>query len=296
MKQQDYFIVVLAHSLHGRLRRIHIPQTFVYAVLILALLGFCSVVGIVTSYARMAWKVANYNSLRREVDTLRGRYQNLQNVVNQTNTQMASLQMFATEVSVAYGIKQRLEGPADISAEGRLVPTFSESVQEYDSLRSLATLRRNHTRRMVRPPVMQPSLWPITGQLLSPYGHRMDPFSGEGAYHTGIDIKAPTGTSVRATADGVVLRAEWFGGYGKLVIVDHGSGIQTYYAHLARFHVIPGQEIRRGEPVGAVGSTGRTTAPHLHYEVRIGGAPVNPSRYLRSTVTHTATARKDFPF
>lgn len=293
MKQQDYFIVVLAHSLHGRLRRIHIPHTVVYAVVVLALLGAFSVAGFVGSYARMAWKVANYNSLRREVDTLRGRYQNLQKVVNQTNTQMASLQLFATEVSLAYGIKQKLEGPNDLAAEGRLVPTFSESVAEYDYLRSMAVFRRSHARRASRD-IMQPSLWPINGQLLSPYGHRMDPFSGEGAYHTGVDIKAVTGTPVKAAADGVVLRAERFSGYGKLVILDHGSGIQTYYAHLSRHDVMPGQEIRCGEIIGAVGSTGRTTAPHLHYEVRIGGAPVNPSRYLRST--HMQAAKRDFPF
>lgn len=293
MKQQDYFIVVLAHSLHGRLRRIHIPHTVVYAIIFLALLGAFSVVGFLGSYARMAWKVANYNSLRREVEALRDRYQNLQSVVDQTETQMASLQLFATEVSVAYGIKQRLEGPHDLSAEGRLVPTFSESVAEYDYLRSMASFRRSHARRVTRA-VMQPSLWPVNGQLLSSFGHRMDPFSGEGALHTGVDIKAVTGAPVRATADGVVLRAERFSGYGRLVILDHGSGIQTYYAHLSRYEVMPGQEIRRGEIIGTVGATGRATAPHLHYEVRIGGAPVNPGRYLRST--HVQAAARDFPF
>jgi len=292
MNQQDYFIVVLAHSLHGRLRRIHIPQQVVYAILLLALLGGISVIGAISSYARMAWKVANYNSLRREAEALRSRYDNLQNVVKQTNTQMASLQMFAKEVSVAYGIKERLEGPPDITAEGRLVPTFSESVAEYNYLRNVAALTRNYTRRWTE--AAPPSLWPVAGALLSPYGMRLDPFSGEGAYHTGVDIKAPSGATVHAAADGVVVRAEWFGGYGRLVIIDHGKGIQTYYAHLSRFDVVPGQSIRRGESVGAVGHSGRTTAPHLHYEVRMGGAPVNPVRYLRNS--QVQVARKDFPF
>jgi len=94
------------------------------------------VFGFVASYARMAWKVANYNALKREADGLRVRYQSLQQVVSQTNEQLASLQLYAKEVSVAYGIKQKLEGPADISAEGKLVPTFAESVQDYDFLRS----------------------------------------------------------------------------------------------------------------------------------------------------------------
>ncbi len=292
MNQQDYFIVVLAHSLHGRLRRIHIPQQVVYAILLLAFLGGVSVAGFVSSYARMAWKVANYNSLRREADALRTRYDKLQKVVNQTNTQMASLQLFAKEVSVAYGIKQKLEGPADITAEGRLVPTFAESVEEYNYLRNVAALTRNYAHRWTE--AAPPSLWPVNGPLLSPYGTRQDPFSGEGAYHTGVDIKAPTGAIVHAAADGIVVRADRFGGYGRLVIIDHGKGVQTYYAHLSRFDVVPGQEVRRGESVGAVGSSGRVTAPHLHYEVRIGGAPVNPSRYLRNS--QVEMARKDFPF
>ena len=106
--KQEYFVVVLAHSLHGRLRRVHIPHTAVYAVLGLALLGCFSAFGFVASYARMAWKVANYNALKSEADAMRARYQNLQKVVSETNVQMASLQLYAREVAVAYGIKQKL--------------------------------------------------------------------------------------------------------------------------------------------------------------------------------------------
>ncbi|MBZ5625036.1 MAG: hypothetical protein LAQ69_40990, partial [Acidobacteriia bacterium] len=114
--KQEYFVVVLAHSLRGRLRRVHIPHQAVYAVLVLALLGCFSVFGFVASYTRMALKVANYNALKREADGLRARYQTLLNRVNQTDTQLASLQIYAREVTVAFGIKQKLEGPSDISA------------------------------------------------------------------------------------------------------------------------------------------------------------------------------------
>jgi hypothetical protein len=103
--KQEYFVVVFAHSLRGRLRRIHVPHTAVYAILGLALLGGFSTFGFIASYARMAWKVANYNSLKQEADTLRTRYQNLQKVVNETNVQMASLQIYAKEVTVSYGIR-----------------------------------------------------------------------------------------------------------------------------------------------------------------------------------------------
>src|SRR3954453_2556507 len=122
--KQEYFVVVLAHSLRGRLRRVHIPHTAVYAVLGLALLGCFSTFGFVASYARMAWKVANYNALKQEADNLKARYLNLQKVVRDTNVQMASLQTYAAEVSMAYGIKQKLEGPASISTEGKMVPSF----------------------------------------------------------------------------------------------------------------------------------------------------------------------------
>src|SRR5262252_3635121 len=105
--KQEYFVLVLAHSIRGRLRRVHIPHQAVYIILGLALLGCFSVFGFVASYARMAWKVANYNALKREADGLRTKYQDLQKVVSQTNEQLASFQLYAKEVSLAYGIKQK---------------------------------------------------------------------------------------------------------------------------------------------------------------------------------------------
>src|SRR5215469_14741989 len=185
--KKEYFVVVLAHSLHGRLRRIHIPHQAVYAILVLAVVGCFSVFGMVASYARMAWKVANYNSLRREADALRARYQTLEKQVSQTNQQLASLQFYAREVSVAYGIKEKLEGPTDISAEGKLVPSFAESVAEYDYLRNadrMALASRRHAR-FGYPEKALPSLWPVEGRIMSGFAQRIDPFSGEGAFHKG---------------------------------------------------------------------------------------------------------------
>ena len=283
MKKQEYFVVVLAHSLRGRLRRVQIPHQAIYAVLVLALFGCFSIFGFVASYARMALKVANYNALKREADALRTRYQNLESLAAQTNQQLASLQLYAKEVSLAYGIKQKLEGPADIASEGKLAPpSFAESVQDYDYLKTgKAMAMRSVAFGRLRPLPGPPSMWPVSGRMvLSPFGHRTDPFSGEGAFHKGVDISSPAGTPVMATADGIVTHTEIESGYGRLVVVDHGNGIQTYYAHLSRFYAHAGQEVRRGEIVGFVGSSGRVTAPHLHYEVRLGGGPVNPYPYL----------------
>jgi murein DD-endopeptidase MepM/ murein hydrolase activator NlpD len=294
--KQEYFVVVLAHSMRGRLRRIHVPHQAVYAILALALLGCFSVFGFVASYARMAWKVANYNALKREADSLRARYQNLQKVVSQTDQQLATLELYAKEVSVAYGIKEKLAGPSDISAEGKLAPSFAESLADYDFLKRTDTMAlpsiRSHTFFSGN---SQPSLWPVDGRLMGAFGMRMDPFTGEGAFHKGVDLSAPVGTPVHVTADGIVEFADVESGYGKLIIVQHGNGIETYYAHLSKYYVHVGQEVRRGELIGAVGATGRVTAPHLHYEVRIGGGPVNPYRYLANASVAQPAPRKE-PF
>ncbi|MGE5568989.1 MAG: peptidoglycan DD-metalloendopeptidase family protein [Rhodospirillales bacterium] len=293
MKQQ-YFILVLAHSMHGRLRRVQIPHRVVYIILGLALAGCFSVLGAISSYVRMAWKVANYNSLRQEISALRERYQKLESEKEQTNAQLANLQLLASEISMVYGLKQMLEGPSDISQEGSLLPTVQQSIEEYDLLRS-ANLTR-YSRRYPRfwQVNTHPSIWPVEGTLRGHFGSRTDPFSGEGAFHRGVDISAPAGTPVRAAADGFVAQAQFMSGYGRVVIIDHGNGLQTYYAHLSRFAVVPGQEIRQGEVIGAVGSSGRATAPHLHYEVRLQGRAENPIRYMGRT--QTASARRDFPF
>lgn len=294
MKQQ-YFVLVLAHSLHGRLRRVQIPHRVVYVVLALAAAGVFSVFGAVTSYARMAWKVANYNSLRQEITSLRARYQRLQNETKQTNDQLANLQLLASEISMAYGLKRKLEGPADISSEGRLIPTVKQSIEEYDFL--LGANLSSYNRRYARPWLtnVRPAIWPVDGRLESYFGKRADPLSGEGAFHPGVDITAPTGTPVHAAADGVVLHAEMMSGYGRVVVIDHGNGLQTVYAHLSSFAVVPGQEIRMGEVLGGVGSSGRTTGTHLHYEVRLHGSPSNPRPYMSQTRI-ARSARQDFPF
>lgn len=298
MEDKQYFVLVLAHSLHGRLRRIHIPHQTIYFCFLIAVLSVLTVVGFLSSYVRMSSKVSNYNSLRQEVDALRSKYRDLQNVTNQKNEQLATLQLFASEVSVAYGLKRKPVGHVGAGiSDASLTPTFRESLDQYDFLRSasISSVHRTFPKRWQVN--VRPSLWPLDGRILSPFGGRTDPFSGEGAIHTGVDLWAVTGTTVRATADGIVASAAWGGPYGKLVVVDHANGMQTYYAHLSNFAVVAGQEIRRGDALGTSGGTGHTTGPHLHYEVRMGGTPINPYPYLaQSRVSLSARSGRDLPF
>jgi murein DD-endopeptidase MepM/ murein hydrolase activator NlpD len=239
----------------------------------------------------MAWKVANYNDLRKEVETLRARYQRLEDESKQKGVQLASLQVLANEVSVAFGIKRTLEGPSDIAREGRLLPTMSESLEEYNFLKTADLSRLARRANPLFHTNMLPNIWPVDGRLGSHFGNRTDPFSGDGGWHSGVDISAPSGTPVKASADGVVESAEWAGAYGKLVVLDHGGRVSTYYAHLSRMEVVPGQWVRRGTIVGRVGGTGRVTSAHLHYEVRRGGIPINPRPFLNGTLAQSRVSR-----
>jgi len=139
-----------------------------------------------------------------------------------------------------------------------------------------------------------PSAFPLHNAVnfTSAFGVRSDPFRGRAAMHPGIDLAGPMGTPVYATADGIVGRSEWnSGGYGNLVEIDHGQGIQTRYGHLSQRIAQPGQRIHRGDLIGLMGSTGRSTGSHLHYEVRIDGRAVNPVPFLQASSTFIAMQR-----
>ena len=138
-----------------------------------------------------------------------------------------------------------------------------------------------------------PSMQPVANlALTSNFGVRSDPFRGVAAMHAGVDIPGPSGTPIYATADGMVARAERAGGYGNLVEVNHGKGIETRYGHLSKILVAPNTKVVRGQLIGLMGSTGRSTGSHLHYEVRIDGHAVNPMPYLQVADTMLASQDK----
>jgi len=249
-----------------------------------ALLVVC-VLGMFSSYARIYWKASHYNELRASFEGLRTKYLELQRISRQHTEQMASLEILANEVSAAYGLNNpATPGNRSVSTTADLfVPSMNESIREFNYLKAASFGGIYHRYGVPKTGQAFPSTWPIEGVLRSSFGGRSDPFSGEGAFHTGIDLAAPVGTSVRASADGVVVSAAWSGAYGKLVVIDHGNGLQTYYAHLSSLLVIPGEEVRRGQTIALSGSSGRATGPHMHYEVRLAGTPVNPYKYLART-------------
>jgi murein DD-endopeptidase MepM/ murein hydrolase activator NlpD len=277
---QQYFVIELAHSVHGQAKRIRLSYKFLMYVVVSALFVSLFAVGAFAEYVRMSREVSEYKQLQTDFQGLRARYQQLERTLGQHNEQMASLETLASEVSVAYGISGPPAPPSSRILQPESLGGVKECFQEYNFLKaaSYSGIFRHYAHAWQAHNI--PSLWPVNGILRSSFGGRSDPFSGEGTFHTGVDLEAAVGTPVHVTADGVVTTAGWSGAYGKLVIVDHGNGIETYYAHLSQFLVVPGEEVERGQVLALSGGTGRVTGPHMHYEVRLHGTPVNPYKYL----------------
>ena len=289
--RKNYLILVVAHSVHGRIRRVNIPHYAIHLVLSFALFGLIVAVGLVSSYARMFLKVTDYNDLREEKQALLEQNEELKKTVEERNTQIASLGELATEVSIAYGIKRPEAERGEVgSGAGAGAFAFDNFVDRYDFLQQVRLSPEGGGSLLSWLENTTPSLWPVRGALSSAFGRRRDPFSGEGAFHTGVDLRARHGTPVVAAADGVVLRSGWAGQYGKSVALSHGRNqLSTRYTHMSRLYARPGQVVRRGEVIGQVGSTGKVTSSHLHYEVRYRGTAVNPYKYLKNAGSETAT-------
>jgi murein DD-endopeptidase MepM/ murein hydrolase activator NlpD len=151
-------------------------------------------------------------------------------------------------------------------------------------------IARSQVQRLNATLSLVPYRKPVVGavEFTSGFGVRSDPFLGRPAMHTGLDFRAPTGDPVRGTANGKVVSSGWSGGYGRMVEIDHGNGLSTRYGHLSEIHVKVGDVVKIGQVIGAVGSTGRSTGPHLHYETRIDGEAVDPQKFLRAGVRLSA--------
>lgn len=294
--QKRFYILFVARGDDGQLRKISIPVHYLYLFVIGAAIGFLSLTGIASSYTRMLLKVSEFNQLRTEKDQLKSNYSRLEQVAKERDMQVASLGSIASEVSALYGLKAQ---PTLVAASAEKIQDaeVSSSLDQLHALRTSALtgatmvgltmgLTRNVTTADWIKANSAPNLWPVEGQVTGSFGQRIDPFNGEGAFHSGVDIGSSYGHPILAPADGVVTLTEMMGGYGKTIMISHGNGISTRYGHLSGFAVTVGQHVQRGDVIGFVGESGRSTGPHLHYEVRINDLPVNPYKYLRMTVAH----------
>ncbi|MGH9593491.1 MAG: peptidoglycan DD-metalloendopeptidase family protein [Bryobacteraceae bacterium] len=289
MKTRFYTFFV-ATSDQSRVLKMRIPRYALQVLMVLAVVGGITITAAVGSYSRMLWKADRYNDVRSERDALKQQFTELQTTVKDTNQRLDSLQSLATEVAMTYGFMRFRETPFGLTpTSGTTDDDYGRSVEQFNFLkRNVTTVALENEGLHLLPPqpglgdaTFTPSLWPVNGHITASFGERLDPFSGEGEFHTGVDISADYGQAVHVTADGVVAVVDTRPGYGRLVVVEHQFGLTTWYGHLSNFNAEPGQQVHRGDVIGYAGMSGRATGPHVHYEIRINGAPVNPWRYLR---------------
>jgi len=280
--------MLVARNAEGELLKIPVPLHYAYVFIAGALIGMLTITGMAGSYTRMLLKTQRFNQLRTEKEALKSQYSQLEQIAQENQLQAQSLTSLAGEVSSLYGLKPDPAFQDDDPA--------SASLQQFYALRMTAMtgaasvgigmgdVRDASTRDWLRL-AQAPTLWPVQGRVSGSFGERIDPFSGEGAFHRGMDIAAPVGSRIIAPADGVVRFAQLVNGYGRTVLIDHGNGISTLYGHMSAYAVTQGELVHRGDTIGYVGQSGRSTGPHLHYEVRIFNTPVNPKPYLRFSFT-----------
>ncbi len=278
MESKQYTLLIFSEA-RGKVRKIEFPFYIGHLLLAFSIVGIVTVAALTTSYTRMLLKVSNYNDVRADREVLKSKYRTLQNVVTETNAKLGSLESLATDVALTYGFGEARHEkfPQSIlamAAQGNtaLDSGYHASLYAFNLLKITALKGPSDT---IAPSLFAvserssvPSIWPVRGAVSAGFGERIDPLNGE------------TGAEVMASADGMVLSAGREPRYGNAILLDHGNGMTTKYGHLSEVDVVVGQEVKRGEVIGAVGSTGRTTGPHLHYEVHIHDAPVNPARYL----------------
>jgi murein DD-endopeptidase MepM/ murein hydrolase activator NlpD len=215
--------------------------------------------------------LAENERLRATTATLR---QRLDGISKQMSDFEARTRRLAIVAGLSDSVRLGLGGP-------RSTGTQPDTLASEGTLLSsrLAALEGQFSRRSALI-ASTPTVWPVHGAVNSGFGARFDPFNGLPSFHEGVDISTPRNGPVLATADGIVLRSGWAGEYGKAIAIAHGDRYETLYGHLEETLVTEGQTVRRGERVGLVGSTGRSTAPHLHYEVLVNGRAVNPLEYI----------------
>jgi murein DD-endopeptidase MepM/ murein hydrolase activator NlpD len=229
------------------------------------------------------------NNYRLATEALSGQIQGLQAAINELGAKAAldpALQSAMDHLPAVVKNRAMGGGPSTAAALGAL-PALQSPENTFGLLRELlqgiesrlSSVRADLDKRNALA-AATPSIWPAHGWLTSRVGSREDPITGERDFHPGLDISADHGSPVYATADGTVSQAEPQSGYGNLVIVDHGFGLESRYGHLSRYKVRTGERVKRGDVLGYVGSTGRSTGAHLHYEVRLNGRLLNPLQLL----------------
>jgi murein DD-endopeptidase MepM/ murein hydrolase activator NlpD len=274
------FIIAHTHRSSSQIRRFCVQKSslrflaFLAATLICAsLYGFY---GLTRQAAHLRTELENQ---RLHVENERQRQE-----LNELNSRVEAVEDTSRKLAEKSGVVK--DEPPFPGNGGPALPLDADSLAALEVKMSQLERNMQAYERVLRERGYTPTVWPVAGKLEGGFGGRRNPFGGNSyEFHSGQDIEAAWGDPVMAGASGTVTFVGWQNGYGQLIVIDHGGGLTTRYGHLSHIDVVQGQKVARSQFIGRVGSTGRSTGPHLHYEVRINDQPVNPLQYLLTSAT-----------
>lgn len=315
---QKYFTVLVVPDRTSRVRKVTIARTSFYGA-VAGLVGIVAIAaGVLVHYVRVLGELSDYQSVYQENREVALQLRTYQERIRKLDTRLDHLERIEHKLRVMTSLvdptrniaigpvtgreePNEIDGDLDDSGNREDTDSISPSSPEADrrefEFRKIGfrleklegeaksrelSLEELHALLDDQRSILNstPSVWPTRGFVSSTFGYRVSPFTSVKKMHEGLDLAAPKGTDVVAPADGVITFAGVKGAYGNIVVVDHGYGLVTRFGHLSKVLVEPGQYVKRGSSIARVGNTGRSTGDHLHYEVRIDGVPVNPTRYI----------------
>jgi len=276
-RDDRFYAFIIAHTPRStsRIRRFCVEKRSLRIVAFLAVAMLCAAL---YGFYGLTQQAAHF---RTEFENQRLRDENQQQrlELNHLNTRVEAVEDTSRKLAEKSGVTS--DEVVSPGSGGPAQPLDAHSLAELDDKMSQLEHKMKAYESVLRERGFTPTVWPVVGKLESGFGGRSNPFGGRSyEFHSGQDIDAAPGEPVVAGASGTVSFVGWQNGYGQLIVVDHGGGLTTRYGHLSHIDVAQGQTVARSQFIGRVGSTGRSTGPHLHYEVRINDEPVNPLQYL----------------
>jgi murein DD-endopeptidase MepM/ murein hydrolase activator NlpD len=302
IKKKEYFTFMFLPGPNAKVRTLIISKSVIKSALVSVAAIMLLSLYLIYEYNDVKDKVWELQSMREELMQQKAQVQNFALNILDYKRQMFLLRDLDTKLRrvVSLGPRDKAQqvlgigGPDELGlqnltsmGEKRQDEALKEMHQELTQLKGAASKQEASLQMLIEYfedkrslYASTPSVWPVRGWVTSPFGNRTSPFSGILKFHEGMDIAAQTGTPVVAPADGVVIKAGFSTGYGNMVEISHGYGLKTVFGHNSRLNVKAGQRVKRGDVISYVGDTGSSTGPHLHYEVRVNGLPVNPIKYM----------------
>lgn len=279
MQEKRFYTFIFAPSASSPFKKINIHYRTIYLILALAAVGLGTVGVGAFRLTRHAILLAKYNLIEVENRQLKEKNDQVANNLDRLQGRIATIETTSRKLAEVSGIGHKEDVSANVGSGGPSsnLNGLEEATDAVE--REIRQIKEVVDRNQVRL-ASTPNGWPVRGYITDGFGGRRDPFGGGFDAHPGLDIATTFGTAIEATADGIVIYAASFSGYGNVVVIDHGYGVTTRYGHMSRIDVGVGTRVHRGMQIGAVGSTGRSTGPHCHYEVRLHDRPVNPLNYL----------------